>query len=92
VVRERLHEKLIAEDAAIEDLVPPVGRHDVLAALRAAARLDLCLRDNELRRPDVELLRCRLDADARDLDVAERADAVGSGNEQHVWDARQVRG
>jgi hypothetical protein len=65
VADERLHEEFVAEDAAIDDLVPLVRRHDVLAELGAAARVDLGLRDDELRRLDVELLRRRLGRSSR---------------------------
>ncbi len=50
VVDEGLHEQLVAEDAAVEDLVALVGGHDVLVALGAGARLELRLRHDELRR------------------------------------------
>jgi hypothetical protein len=90
VVHERLHEELVAEQSPIDDLVRLGRAHDVVTP-RAGARLDLRLRRDELRRLDVELLRSGLDADAREIDLAARTGALGSGNEEHVGDAGQVR-
>jgi hypothetical protein len=91
VVDERLHEQLVAEDAAVEHFVALVRRHDVLVAPGTGACLELRLQHDELRRSNVELLGRGLDADARDLDVTVRARELVGGDLSHVGHARQVR-
>jgi len=77
VVDQRLHEPLVAEDTAVDDLVGHGRRHAVVAALGAGARLDLGLPHDVIGRLDVELLGSRLDADTLSFALAVRAMLVG---------------
>jgi hypothetical protein len=88
VVDQRLHEQLVAEDTAVDDLVGHGRRHDVMSALGAGARLDLRLPHDVLGRLDVELLGRRLEADTLGFALAVRTRALGVGHQPHVGSKR----
>jgi hypothetical protein len=92
VVDERVDEQVVAEDAAVDDLVGRGRRDDMRAAARTGARLDLHLPDDVLSRHDVELLRGGLHADTLEKHVAVRAGPLFLGDEVRFLDARQVGG
>jgi hypothetical protein len=91
VIDQRLHQKLVAENATVDGFVGRVGRHNVIAA-RTGARLDLGLRHDERQGTHVELFGGGLDGDALGLHVTVRTRALGVVDEKHVGHPRQVGG